>query len=58
MDKKTPLRAIRSNCLECCNNQPKEVAKCTVTNCPLYFFRFGRNPNRKGIGQKQNLLTK
>lgn len=43
----TPLQAIRAKCLDCSNQQPKEVRYCTCTECPLHFFRFGTNPNRK-----------
>ncbi len=46
----TPIKAIRAKCLECSNHQPKEVRYCSITDCPLYPYRFGKNPNRKGIG--------
>lgn len=45
----TPLKSIRANCLDCCNGQPKEVRECQITDCPLWHYRFGKNPNRKGI---------
>jgi len=32
---------------------PKEVRLCLSEDCPLYVFRFGRNPRRKGIGHKK-----
>lgn len=47
--KYTPLRAIRRNCLDC-SGGPTEVRLCTVDDCPLYAFRFGTQPSRKGIG--------
>jgi len=47
----TPLRAIRFKCLECSAGQPKEVRKCPIENCALFPYRFGRNPNRLGIGR-------
>ena len=46
----TPLKAVRKNCLECSNGSAKEVKLCSIENCPLYQFRFGKNPNRSGIG--------
>ncbi len=46
----TPLKAIRAKCLECSGHHPKEVRFCTNTDCPLYFFRLGTNPNRRGVG--------
>jgi len=46
----TPLRAIRLYCLECSNFQPGEVRNCWIPACPLYEYRLGTNPKRKGIG--------
>ena len=46
----TPLKAIRAKCLDCCCDSSNEVRSCTVEKCPLYPFRFGKNPNRAGIG--------
>ena len=48
----TPLKAIRLQCLECSNYQPKEVRECLIKECAIYPFRFGKNPNRRGIGNK------
>ena len=45
----SPLKSIRAKCLDCAG-RPKEVRLCTDTDCALYPFRLGRNPNRKGIG--------
>lgn len=41
---KSPVKAIREFCLECCGGSSAEVKSCTATKCPLYAFRFGRNP--------------
>lgn len=46
----TPLQAIRKKCLDCCWDQAQEVKACTATDCPLYDYRFGHNPARKGLG--------
>jgi hypothetical protein len=55
MKERTPLRAIRAACMECCNGQKKEVAKCEREDCPLWPMRFGKNPNRAGVGTHSNL---
>jgi len=47
--KKTPLKSIRANCLECSNHQPSLVKDCHITECPLWHFRLGKNPHRIGI---------
>jgi hypothetical protein len=47
----SPLKAIRLNCLDCVGGSRDEVKKCEIKDCPLYKFRFGKNPNcanRKG----------
>ena len=44
----TPVKAIRKYCLQCSGDSPKEVRLCVIPECPLYPFRLGRNPNRKG----------
>lgn len=49
MTKRTPLKAIRAKCLDCTNNQNNEIRDCPIVQCPLYDFRMGHNPNRKGI---------
>lgn len=41
----TPMRAIRKKCLDCSGTW-HEVKLCPVTTCPLYVFRFGKNPYR------------
>jgi hypothetical protein len=52
-----PLKAIRYFCLECHgwdrrrkdSGRPiEEVRNCLDELCPLYDFRFGRNPHLKG----------
>ena len=51
----TPLKAIRAKCLDCCCGQAYEVKLCPCSDCSLYPFRFGNNPNRTGIGNVKNL---
>ena len=46
----TPIKAIRAHCLKCGGGQPKEVRDCLIPECPIFPFRMGKNPNRKGIG--------
>ena len=43
----TPMKAIRAKCLDCCCGQYKEVELCPCSDCPLYPYRFGKNPNIK-----------
>ena len=39
-----PLKAIRAKCLDCCCGIREEVKLCPVTDCPLYAYRFGKDP--------------
>jgi hypothetical protein len=49
----TPVKAIRAKCLDCCCGQAKEVRLCPVEDCPLYLYRMGKNPARRGVGMGQ-----
>ena len=54
----TPIKAIRAKCLDCCTDQIAEVRLCPSESCPLYPYRMGKNPNRKGIGgTKEKIIT-
>lgn len=52
MKKLTPVNSIRAKCIECSGGSLKEVQFCVIPECALYLFRMGKNPNRKGIGNK------
>ncbi len=54
----TPLKAIRQKCLECSGSSYKGVRLCSLTNCPVYLYRMGHNPNRHGIGGNPYLEQK
>ena len=41
-----PVKAIRKKCLDCCMWQQEEVKQCSIEDCDLYPFRFGKNPFR------------
>lgn len=45
---RTPLKAIKQFCFECCGESKSEVKRCCSANCPLKPFRLGKNPFRKG----------
>lgn len=40
----TAMKAIRFKCLACTAGQRAEVSQCHIKTCPLWPFRFGRNP--------------
>lgn len=44
MDKLTPIKAIRSKCLDCSGGQPLEVRLCTVEGCAIWPYRRGKRP--------------
>ncbi len=49
----SPLRALRLNCLDCCNGSAQEVRLCTAVDCPSWPFRMGKNPWRRKPGQEE-----
>jgi hypothetical protein len=46
----TPVQAIRAKCLDCMCGSAYEVKLCPCSDCSLFAFRLGRNPNRAGKG--------
>ena len=47
-DKPTsPLMAIKEFCMECCGWERSAVKSCSALQCPLFEFRFGKNPYNK-----------
>jgi hypothetical protein len=45
MNQRSPMKAIRLKCLDCCCEQYDEVKTCSALDCPLWMFRLGINPN-------------
>lgn len=43
----TPIKAIRAYCLGCSDGSASEVRLCPITDCELYPYREGHNPNIK-----------
>ena len=42
----TPLKSIRKKCLDCTAGSRKEIRLCTVIQCALYPYRFGKRPTK------------
>ena len=53
----SPLKVIRSFCLECMGYQRNEVEDCqgdtAKPGCPLFRFRFGRNKTGKNPSKRK-----
>jgi len=49
-DDRSMSQAIRAKCLDCSNDQPSEVRRCTATGCKLWPYRMGTNPFAKARG--------
>jgi len=45
-----PVKAIKKFCYECTGGSVKGRSSCEITDCPLYPYRLGSNPNRSGMG--------
>jgi len=43
---KTPIKSIREKCLDCTAGSRKEIRLCTVVQCALYPYRFGKRPTQ------------
>ena len=51
-------KAIRAKCLDCCGGQFVEVRQCWAVSCPLFPYRFGRNPKAAINSLKKRLKVK
>ena len=51
----TPLKAIRAKCLDCSGGSYAGIRDCPMTDCPLWPYRMGHNPNRAGVGGNPQL---
>lgn len=51
MKKLSPLKAIREKCRDCMCGNSNEVKLCPSEDCPLFKYRFGKNPSRRGISR-------
>ena len=53
---KSPIKAIRANCIDCCGGSVNEVKLCQLTDCPMHPFRFGKNPfNKRTLTPEQKI---
>ena len=43
---KTPIKAMRAKCLDCTCGSHIDIRKCTVIDCDLYPYRFGKRPTQ------------
>ena len=50
---KSPMKVIREKCLDCCCGSANEVKLCSITDCPLWPFRMGKNPWRKPVSEDE-----
>ncbi len=57
--RKSPIKAIRAKCLDCCCGNHAEVKVCTAKDCPLFYFKSGRNPYRqpRELSEEQRQAT-
>jgi hypothetical protein len=49
----SPLKAIRLACAEYVGFQEQEIRYCPAKDCILYGYRFGRNPHKRKLSEKQ-----
>lgn len=54
MAERTPIKAIRAKCLDCCGYQMNEVRLCPATDCPLWEYRMGHRPKNPEIAEDFN----
>ena len=57
-DKRISVKVFRKFCLECMGGSARMVEECEKENCPIYPYRFGKNPARAGVGSIDNMGIK
>lgn len=45
--RQSAIKQIRKSCLECCSSQVKQIMFCAITDCPLWYLRFGTFPKTR-----------
>ena len=58
MTKSELLKLVKAKCLDCCCDQPKEVALCPIERCPLYSVRLGKDPNPRKLSEAELEIRK
>lgn len=58
MSQLSPLKAIRSKCIDCSAGSVKEVEMCEFTNCPLWRYRLGKGGGKPRGKSFQRKLSK
>ena len=48
-----PMKLIRLKCLSCMAFDESEVRKCEIEDCVLFRYRFGKNPVKRVLSEKQ-----
>lgn len=48
---RNPLTAIRAFCVTCMGGSANLIPSCTVSHCPLFTYRMGRNPKARKRGK-------
>lgn len=54
---RNPVKVIRDKCLDCVNGSSNEVALCPTEKCPLWPFRFGKNPYRSPVSEERRAAS-
>lgn len=48
-----PLKLIRLKCMDCMAFNEGEVRHCEIGDCILHKYRFGKNPVKRKLSEKQ-----
>ena len=46
---RTPVKAIRAKCMECCCEDKVAVKECDIQSCALFEYRMGKRPKREKV---------
>ena len=52
----TPLKAIRSYCLQCSGDSASEVKSCSLADCPLFRYRLRKTGRTRILSAEQKQM--
>ena len=52
----TPLKAIRSYCVQCSGDSASEAKSCSIADCPLFGYRLGKTGRTRILTAEQKQM--
>ena len=57
-NKRPSVKVMRRFCLECEGGSKEAVKECSINDCLIHHFRFGKNPSLTGKGKSRDEMMR